>query len=67
MQPHHHYTGKQKMKFEVQGETLKAVPAVAGTVYSSFTLNECVAVATLLYIALQAVYLIWKWRKEAKG
>lgn len=33
------------------------------TVYA-MTLNEWVAIATLLYIALQALYLAWKWQRE---
>lgn len=46
-------------------ETAKAAPAVVGTSISILTLNEAVAVVTLIYILLQMAYLIWKWRKEA--
>ncbi|PZQ62617.1 MAG: hypothetical protein DI570_09945 [Phenylobacterium zucineum] len=40
---------------------LKLSPPI--TVYA-LTLNEWVAVATLLYLALQAGYLAWKWQRE---
>lgn len=33
----------------------------------ALTLNEWVAIATLLYIALQAAHLIWKWVRDLKG
>lgn len=54
------------MKLEIQAETVKAAPAVGGVIYSSITLNEIVALATLLYIGLQTAYLIWKWLREYK-
>ena len=54
------------MKVETQLETLRAVPAVAGTLFSAVTLNEMVAVATLIYITIQIFYLLWKWHKELK-
>lgn len=54
------------MKIEAQIEAVKGVPAVAGTVYSAITLNEAVAVVTLIYVTLQIIYLLWKWRKEAR-
>lgn len=47
-------------------EAAKGAPAVAGAFYSAVTLNEVVALATLAYVALQAAYLVWKWRKEYK-
>lgn len=31
------------------------------------TLNEWVALASLVSIVLHAAYLVWKWRREAKG
>lgn len=40
---------------------LKLSPPI--TVYA-LTLNEWVAIATLLYLALQALYLAWKWQRE---
>jgi hypothetical protein len=55
--------GQTALKHETTIETAKALPAVAG---ATLTLNECVALATFCYIILQSVYLIWKWRREAK-
>lgn len=49
-----------------QIKKVAAEGAVGGTVYG-LTANEWVAVATISYITLQAAYLIWKWRKEAKS
>ena len=57
---------RHSMKVETQLETLRAVPAVAGTLFSAVTLNEMVAVATLIYITIQIFYLLWKWHKELK-
>lgn len=50
-------------------EAVKATPAVVGATASSLTLNEWVAVATGIYIAIQAAYLLRKWWREerAKG
>lgn len=53
------------MKTETTIETAKAVPAIGGAMLYSVTLNEAVALATLVYIVLQVAYLIWKWRREA--
>lgn len=39
----------------------KITPAAAGAVYAHFTLNECVSIATLLYIALQIGLLVPKY------
>ncbi|WP_375591611.1 hypothetical protein [Chitiniphilus eburneus] len=50
---------------DVQIAGAKVLPAVGGMVATDFTLNEMVALCTLLYIALQAAYLLWKWRREA--
>ena len=59
----------------MQNETLtstvvKVSPAIGGAWYSTMTLNEWVALATLIYIVLQAGLLIPKyinifneWRK----
>lgn len=41
----------------------KATPPL--TVYA-LTLNEWVAVATILYIIMQGAYLVWKWRRDAR-
>nr|DAQ81607.1 MAG TPA: holin [Caudoviricetes sp.] len=49
-----------QLKQETISEAVKATPAVAGTIYTSLTLNEWVALATLLYIFIQAVILLRK-------
>jgi len=56
---------ESRMKHDTIIESAKAVPAVGGAVYSAITLNDAVMIATLIYIILQAAYLIWKWHKEA--
>ncbi|GAO71953.1 hypothetical protein CSE6_019_33900 [Comamonas sp. E6] len=48
-------------------ETAKAAPAVAGAAASTLTLNEWVAIATGVYIAIQAAYLLRKWWREERG
>jgi 4-hydroxybenzoate polyprenyltransferase len=49
---------------EVAKQTGKGLLAVVGAVASAFTLNQLVALATLVYIALQAAYLARKWWRE---
>lgn len=51
------------MKQDIVQEAVKAVPPV---VVSAWTLNDTVMTATLAYIVLQALYLLWKWFKEWK-
>lgn len=53
-------------KFQAAIEAAKAAPAVAGATASSLTLNEWVAVATGIYIAIQAAYLLRKWWREER-
>lgn len=48
-------------------ETAKAAPAVAGAAASTMTLNHWVAVATGVYIVIQALYLLRKWWREERG
>lgn len=52
--------GYNKLKHDTAMEAAKATPAVAGTTYSMLTLNEWVALATLLYIVLQVGVLLHK-------
>jgi len=43
-------------------------PAVVSVVSASgYTLQDWVFIATIGYLILQAVHLLWKWRKEAKA
>lgn len=52
------------MKQETQDilyEVAKATPAISMT---AITLNQVVAIVTILFIVLQAAYLIRKWMRE---
>lgn len=49
------------VKHETVEQVYRAAPAVAGTAYSAITMNEIVAIATLIYIIIQAGFLIHKW------
>ena len=57
---------------DIQTAAIKAAPPVAvsaGAAILGLTLNEWVAIATLLYIALQAFFLVrdkW-WRERDAG
>ena len=52
------------MNKETLTEALKATPPVA---VSAMTMNEWVAVATVAYIIMQALYLLRKWWREERG
>jgi hypothetical protein len=57
------------MAAEVAQEGLKSAPPVivAGSAWLfGLTLNDWVAVGTLLYLALQGSFLVWKWYRESK-
>lgn len=70
-------TGKRgsrmSAKNETYIETAKAIPAVTGATIYGFTLNELVAIVTILYVLIQAAFLLYKWywdwqeKKEAKN
>jgi hypothetical protein len=45
----------------ITGAAIKVTPAISGAWYSTMTLNEWVALATLIYIVLQAGLLIPKY------
>ena len=47
-------------------EAAKAAPAVAGAAAAGITLNHWVALATVVYIVLQALYLARKWWREER-
>jgi hypothetical protein len=55
------------MRAEIAQEGLKATPPVLVTtaaVSNAWTPTEWMALATIIYIVLQAGYLVWKWYKE---
>jgi hypothetical protein len=45
-------------------EAAKGSPAVAGAAVAAITLNEAVAIATGIYVVVQAAYLLRKWWRE---
>lgn len=45
--------------------TIPSIGATGVTTVFGLPLSEWVAVATLVFIALQAGHLIWKWRRAA--
>lgn len=47
-------------KQEVMVEGIKSTPAIMGAAYSTLTLNEWVAAATLIYIVVQCGILVHK-------
>lgn len=55
------------MKQEVMQEALKATPPVSIAIAekaAGWTLNDTVLTATLIYVIMQAGYLVWKWLRE---
>lgn len=56
-----------KLNAEVASEALKAAPPVTVTATAlagGLSLNNIIGAATLVYIILQAGYLLWKWRRD---
>ena len=45
-------------------QAARSAPAAAGAIATSVTLSEGVAIATLVYIVIQAIYLGWKFASE---
>ena len=51
---------------EIQSAAIKLAPAVGGATLSTLTLNQWVAIATLIYVILQIGTLLpkyWRWAK----
>jgi len=58
-----------EQKSDIASEAIKAAPPIAITTavtVGGLTLNEWVAIATLLYIVLQSGWLVWKWYHAIK-
>lgn len=55
-------------KAGVAVEAAKSAPPVAvmAAAIAGLTLQEWVFVVTIVYVVLQAGYLAWKWRREAR-
>jgi len=49
------------MQHEIAVEAAKASPALGGTIYYYFTMNEWVGLLTAIYILVQMAFLIHKW------
>lgn len=52
---------------DVVSQVRNAAPPITVSVMTTiggFTLNEWVAVATLVYIAAQTGYLLWRWWRD---
>lgn len=57
------------MNADIASEAAKAVPPVTVIVTSTlagWSLNNFIGAATLVYIILQADYLLWKWHRDYK-
>lgn len=58
-----------RMNTEIASEAAKAAPPVtviATSTLAGWSLNNFIGLATLVYIILQAGYLLWKWRRDYK-
>jgi hypothetical protein len=58
-----------QFKIDLVNEVLKSAPplAVVGTAwYLKLELDDWLKLATIGYIALQAVYLLWRWYQDWK-
>jgi hypothetical protein len=56
------------MKHETTNSVIQALPSVGaiGATILGLSLPDWAAIAGIAFIALQAVYLVWKWTREAK-
>jgi len=52
------------MKQETQDIIIEAVKAAPAVTMSVLTLNNAVAIVTIIFIVLQAAYLMRKWMRE---
>ena len=56
-----------KLNAEIASEAMKAAPPVTVTataLAAGWNLNNIIGAATLVYIVLQAGYLVWKWHRD---
>lgn len=54
------------MRQEITAESVRGSVAVGGTLATTLTLNEWVAIGTGIYIVAQVAYLLRKWYREEK-
>lgn len=58
------------LKQEISEQVAKASPPIAvlaAASASSWTLGDTLTVITIIYVLLQLIFLIWKWKKAAKN
>lgn len=58
MQQAHHDLGR-----DVTSAIAKTLPPA---VVWSLTLNDWLAIVSIIYVLMQGCYLVWKWRREWK-
>lgn len=51
---------------EVKAAGVKTAVGGLGAATSALTLNEWVAIVTIVYFIMQIAYLGWKWRRESR-
>ena len=54
------------MRSDMTGAVAKSGPPVLAF-FSGVTVHDLVGWFTLAYLALQAVHLLWKWRRELRS
>ncbi len=54
------------MRSDMTGAAAKSGPPVLAF-FSGVTVHDLVGWFTLAYLALQAVHLLWKWRRELRS
>ncbi|MDT0137292.1 hypothetical protein [Acidovorax sp. PRC11] len=60
----------KEMLKDIAGEAAKVSPpiAVVGTsIAKDWTINHTVAALTIVYLLLQIAWLVWRWRRAARG
>lgn len=58
------------MKHDIAAQSVAATPPAAVSILATaqgWNMADWVALATVLYIGLQAAYLCWKWWREYKA
>ena len=55
------------MRQEITNQVLHASPSIIGAVLTGLmgiTLNQVFVTTSIVFVSLQAIYLLWKWRNE---
>jgi len=56
-------------KHEVIAQAMQSTPSITAataTVLLGVTVSEWLGIVSIGFIVLQAAYLVWKWRREAR-